>query len=141
MQIINILFQVICTSVAALVLRRHLMVWKIFAPHFIFEAVGFMVTCGSILLGYLFVHRVISSLTNWSLNLQQKVSWFLNIVLTLIPSQELYCSAIINRLIWLNEFLRKYFVVLWKVAAEYGINLDFLKVFIIYKRNCRIPYI
>lgn len=37
---------------------RHLMVWKIFAPKFIFEAISFFFICTSILIGYLIIVRV-----------------------------------------------------------------------------------
>merc|ERR1719369_1008253 len=50
---------------AAAVLRRHLMVWKIFAPNFIFEAVGFCVSLCSVLLGYLMFSRVLSVISRW----------------------------------------------------------------------------
>ncbi|MPC12532.1 GPI ethanolamine phosphate transferase 3 [Portunus trituberculatus] len=58
--------KVFCTSVAAFVLRRHLMLWKIFAPHFIFEAVGFIVTLLSVLAGLGFTLRVQAVLASWS---------------------------------------------------------------------------
>ena len=43
---------------SAAVLRRHLMVWKIFAPRFIFEGIGFIVSAVAILLGYAVYVRV-----------------------------------------------------------------------------------
>lgn len=43
---------------SAAVLRRHLMVWKIFAPRFIFEGIGFIVSAAAILLGYAVYVRV-----------------------------------------------------------------------------------
>lgn len=58
--------KVACTSLAALVLRRHLMLWKIFAPHFIFEALGFLVTLLSVLAGLGFTLRVLGALSSWS---------------------------------------------------------------------------
>ena len=58
--------QVFFTSLAALFLRRHLMLWKIFAPHFIFEAVGFIVTLLSVLAGLGFTLRVQAVLASWS---------------------------------------------------------------------------
>jgi len=45
--------------------RRHLMVWKIFAPRFIFEAVGFLVSAVALCLGYLLFCRVKQSLTTY----------------------------------------------------------------------------
>jgi len=43
---------------AAAILRRHLMVWKIFAPKFIFEAVAFFVSLLGLLLAYLVFVRL-----------------------------------------------------------------------------------
>lgn len=57
--------KVFCTSLAAFVLRRHLMLWKIFAPHFIFEAVGLIVTLLSVLAGLGFTLRVQAALASW----------------------------------------------------------------------------
>lgn len=37
---------------------RHLMVWKIFAPKLIFEAIGLLVTLAAVLAGYLFLMHV-----------------------------------------------------------------------------------
>lgn len=53
---INLLFvQVLATACAAAVHRRHLMVWKIFAPRFIFEAASFLVVSAVLLLVLLVV--------------------------------------------------------------------------------------
>ena len=67
-EIINLYLppQVFCTSLATFILRRHLMMWAIFAPHFIFEAVGFLVTLVSVLAGLGFTLRVHGALTSWS---------------------------------------------------------------------------
>uniref|UniRef100_A0A0N4VFJ6 GPI ethanolamine phosphate transferase 3 n=1 Tax=Enterobius vermicularis TaxID=51028 RepID=A0A0N4VFJ6_ENTVE len=43
-------FQVLCICVAAFVHRRHLMVWKIFAPKFVFESVSLLVVCITLVL-------------------------------------------------------------------------------------------
>ena len=43
--------------------RRHLMVWKIFAPRFIFEGIGFLVSAVFLCLGYIVFIRVKQSLT------------------------------------------------------------------------------
>ena len=43
---------------AAAVLRRHLMIWKIFAPRFIFEGVGLGVSLASVLAGYAAFARI-----------------------------------------------------------------------------------
>ncbi|XP_076050603.1 phosphatidylinositol glycan anchor biosynthesis class O isoform X2 [Oratosquilla oratoria] len=67
-------FKVICTMVAALVLRRHLMVWKIFAPHVIFEAAGLVVTCVSVLAGNLIFLCVFKKVDRWTEELSRKHS-------------------------------------------------------------------
>lgn len=46
---------------AATIHCRHLMVWKIFAPKFIFEAISLFVTIPSVLLGYVVLIRVNSA--------------------------------------------------------------------------------
>ena len=50
---------------AAAIHRRHLMVWKIFAPRFIFEGVSFIVTSVMLMLAFWFVLRVDNALRNW----------------------------------------------------------------------------
>jgi len=50
---------------AAAVLRRHLMVWKIFAPNFIFEAVGFCVSLFSVVLGFVMFNRILTGMSRW----------------------------------------------------------------------------
>lgn len=54
--------QVLCSTLASAIHRRHLMVWKVFAPKFIFDGVHFLVICGAILVQYLFVARLHSVL-------------------------------------------------------------------------------
>ena len=56
---------------AAAVLRRHLMVWKIFAPNFIFEGIGFGVSFVSVTLGFLVFNRVLTSLSKWYAKIQK----------------------------------------------------------------------
>jgi len=56
---------------AAAVLRRHLMVWKIFAPNFIFESVGFCVSLVSVVLGYLIFNRILSGMSRWYSKIQK----------------------------------------------------------------------
>jgi len=56
---------------SAAVLRRHLMVWKIFAPNFIFEAIGFCVSFVAVLLGFLVFNRVLTSLSKWYIKIQK----------------------------------------------------------------------
>uniref|UniRef100_A0A915AER8 GPI ethanolamine phosphate transferase 3 n=3 Tax=Ascarididae TaxID=6250 RepID=A0A915AER8_PARUN len=41
---------VLCTCMAAVVHRRHLMVWKVFAPKFIFESISFCVVCSFVVI-------------------------------------------------------------------------------------------
>ncbi|XP_041100164.1 GPI ethanolamine phosphate transferase 3-like isoform X1 [Polyodon spathula] len=57
--------QLLASVCAAAILRRHLMVWKIFAPKFIFEASGFAVTSVCLLLGLALVMRVDSAVSDW----------------------------------------------------------------------------
>lgn len=66
--------KVFCSSLSAFVLRRHLMVWKIFAPHFIFEAVGFLVTGCCVVLSTAFFLRILKVLYAWSEQLRIKNS-------------------------------------------------------------------
>merc|ERR550525_625450 len=54
--------RLLASMLAAAVLRRHLMVWKIFAPRFIFEGIGFGVSAASTLAGYLCLCRFIDSI-------------------------------------------------------------------------------
>lgn len=51
--------KVFAAAVAATMLRRHLMAWKIFAPRLLFEASSFLVTSISALIGYLIAYRFI----------------------------------------------------------------------------------
>lgn len=57
--------QVFSSVCAAAILRRHLMVWKVFAPKLMFEASSFVVTSVSVLLGVTFVLRIDVSVTQW----------------------------------------------------------------------------
>uniref|UniRef100_A0AAV2J375 GPI ethanolamine phosphate transferase 3, catalytic subunit n=1 Tax=Knipowitschia caucasica TaxID=637954 RepID=A0AAV2J375_KNICA len=57
--------QVFASVCAAAILRRHLMVWKVFAPKLMFEASAFIVTSASLLLGVTFVLRTDSAVTHW----------------------------------------------------------------------------
>ncbi|XP_059089555.1 GPI ethanolamine phosphate transferase 3-like [Tigriopus californicus] len=59
------------TMLAATVLRRHLMVWKIFAPRFIFEAIGFLVSLVSVVIGYCVFSRIHISLIRYYRMLQK----------------------------------------------------------------------
>lgn len=57
--------QVFASVCAAAILRRHLMVWKVFAPKLMFEASAFIVTSVSVLLGVTFVLRIDLAVTRW----------------------------------------------------------------------------
>ncbi|XP_058028448.1 GPI ethanolamine phosphate transferase 3 isoform X2 [Ahaetulla prasina] len=57
--------QLLASVLAAMILRRHLMVWKVFAPKFLFEAVGFVVSCVFLLLGLGLVMRVDCAVSKW----------------------------------------------------------------------------
>ena len=58
-------FQLFGTLSAAGLHKRHLMVWKIFAPRFVFEGATFIVVGLLSLLVYLLVIRINSVLANW----------------------------------------------------------------------------
>ncbi|GAB1288424.1 GPI ethanolamine phosphate transferase 3 [Apodemus speciosus] len=57
--------QILACALAAALLRRHLMVWKVFAPKFIFETVGFVVSSVGLLLGIALVMRVDGAVSSW----------------------------------------------------------------------------
>ncbi|XP_061468852.1 GPI ethanolamine phosphate transferase 3 [Rhineura floridana] len=57
--------QMLACVLAAIVLRRHLMVWKVFAPKFLFEAVSFVVSSVFLLLGIGLVMRVDCAVSLW----------------------------------------------------------------------------
>lgn len=59
------------TMLAATLLRRHLMVWKIFAPRFIFEAIGFLVSLVSVVIGYCVFSRIHISIIRYYRMLQK----------------------------------------------------------------------
>lgn len=64
--------QVLGSVLAAFLHRRHLMVWKIFAPRVVFESMtSFTVFAASILL-FMFLLRVDWTLTKWMHNFQKK---------------------------------------------------------------------
>ncbi|XP_064107023.1 GPI ethanolamine phosphate transferase 3-like isoform X1 [Macrobrachium nipponense] len=66
--------KVLFSAASAFILRRHLMVWKIFAPHFIFDAVSFIVTSFFVPLGVLFTLRIIDVLDMFGVYLRHKYS-------------------------------------------------------------------
>ncbi|XP_010875997.2 GPI ethanolamine phosphate transferase 3 isoform X1 [Esox lucius] len=57
--------QVFASVCAAAILRRHLMVWKVFAPKLMFEASGFLVSSVSVLAGVSLVLRVDLAVGRW----------------------------------------------------------------------------
>uniref|UniRef100_A0A3Q4BZC2 GPI ethanolamine phosphate transferase 3, catalytic subunit n=1 Tax=Mola mola TaxID=94237 RepID=A0A3Q4BZC2_MOLML len=57
--------QVFASACAAALLRRHLMVWKVFAPKLMFEASGFLASSVSLLLGVTLVLRVDVAVSRW----------------------------------------------------------------------------
>nr|XP_057913923.1 GPI ethanolamine phosphate transferase 3 isoform X2 [Doryrhamphus excisus] len=57
--------QVFASVCGAAILRRHLMVWKVFAPKLMFEASGFLMSCMFLLLGVLLVLRVDLAVGRW----------------------------------------------------------------------------
>lgn len=57
--------KLLASSAACALHRRHLMVWKIFAPRLIFEAVAMGVTMFGMVLGYLFTLRVHFAVRRW----------------------------------------------------------------------------
>ncbi|XP_066566764.1 GPI ethanolamine phosphate transferase 3 [Amia ocellicauda] len=57
--------QLLASVCAAAILRRHLMVWKVFAPKFMFEAFGFLMTSVFVLLGLALVLRVDKAVSSW----------------------------------------------------------------------------
>ncbi|NXA42023.1 PIGO transferase, partial [Eudromia elegans] len=62
--------QLLACVCAAVILRRHLMVWKVFAPKFLFEALGFVVSSICLLLGVSLVMRVDCAVSAWFRQLQ-----------------------------------------------------------------------
>lgn len=57
--------QVFASVCAAAILRRHLMVWKVFAPKLMFEASGFLVSSVFLLIGVTLVLRVDVAVGSW----------------------------------------------------------------------------
>ncbi|XP_057674080.1 GPI ethanolamine phosphate transferase 3 [Corythoichthys intestinalis] len=66
--------QVFSSACAAAILRRHLMVWSVFAPKLMFEASGFLVSCICSLLGVSLVLRVDVAVGRWFKRLIPDVS-------------------------------------------------------------------
>ncbi|XP_075696146.1 GPI ethanolamine phosphate transferase 3, catalytic subunit isoform X2 [Rhinoderma darwinii] len=61
--------QLLSCVCAAMILRRHLMVWKVFAPKFLFEGLGFAVSSLFLILGIALILRVDCAVSNWFKNL------------------------------------------------------------------------
>ena len=57
--------QLILCCLAAAVLRRHLMVWKIFAPRVLFEAASLLVAGVGLLASHAFVLRILRHAGRW----------------------------------------------------------------------------
>ena len=70
------LFQLSSTAAAAAFHRRHLMVWKIFAPRFLFEGSSLILTLLSLLVGYSYYCRVDNCVKRWMLSLKE----YLNLI-------------------------------------------------------------
>lgn len=73
---LDILFlQLLGTCCSAALHRRHLMVWKIFAPRFVFEGVSFLLTTIVLAVSFLSVLRVDQVLRNWFKRLETSDEW------------------------------------------------------------------
>ena len=70
-----IYLQLLATCCSAAVHRRHLMVWKIFAPRFVFEGVSFLLITVVLCFSYLVVLRIDQSLRSWFKNLEESRKW------------------------------------------------------------------
>jgi len=62
---VYISIQMVACMLCVTIHRRHLMVWKIFAPRFIYEGATFLVVSLALVFTYSFVLRVHSRLTVW----------------------------------------------------------------------------
>ena len=62
--------RVFATMLAAAIHRRHLMVWKIFAPRFIFEGIGCVVSFVFVTFGYMLFVRIQNCLSGYYQKLQ-----------------------------------------------------------------------
>lgn len=59
------ILQFLASCCSAALHRRHLMVWKIFAPRFVFEGVSFIITTVILAISFLVVLRVDQALRSW----------------------------------------------------------------------------
>ena len=64
-QICSFLAQLLATSCSAALHRRHLMVWKIFAPRFVFEGVSFLLTTAVLFASFVAILRIDQALRSW----------------------------------------------------------------------------
>ncbi|GAB6018995.1 hypothetical protein CHUAL_000629 [Chamberlinius hualienensis] len=64
--------KMLSSMLAVAIHRRHLMVWKIFAPKFLFEGVEFLVTVVAVILGYVLMLRVYAAVDRWMLIMENK---------------------------------------------------------------------
>lgn len=60
-------FKLLASIIAATVHKRHLMVWKIFAPRFVYQAMSSFTVFTIIIIVALVISRVNSSLTRWAM--------------------------------------------------------------------------
>ena len=75
-----IFFQVLGSVCAAALHRRHLMVWKIFAPRFVFAAVSSFTIFICTMLTYLIIISIHFAVTKWVKQLDhKKKSWSQNL--------------------------------------------------------------
>lgn len=65
LRLMHDILQFLATCCSAALHRRHLMVWKIFAPRFVFEGVSFIVTTAILAASFLAVLRVDQALRSW----------------------------------------------------------------------------
>ncbi|XP_059139424.1 GPI ethanolamine phosphate transferase 3-like [Physella acuta] len=66
--------RLLCASLAAALHRRHLMVWKIFAPRVVYEGGLFLTVSVCSLLGFLFVMRIDDALSKFVIKISSKKS-------------------------------------------------------------------
>lgn len=68
-------FKLLATCCSAALHRRHLMVWKIFAPRFVFEGVSFLLVTVVLVTSFLAVLRLDLALRNWFKKLESSHEW------------------------------------------------------------------
>jgi len=66
------MLHVTITAFVASLHRRHLMVWKIFGPRFIFEAAGFLCSVPFLIFGCLFYFRIDATVRRWIMQLDDR---------------------------------------------------------------------